>query len=73
MFVWGSIQQRGMYSRTHLPTFHCKDHDVRQRAENWREYPFKMAFEVGEHVLPCKTCFPALAERWLDLLRRSTG
>ena len=65
--VWASIQQQGVYSKKSLPTFHCENHDVRGRGENWRSYPITFAFEQG-HVLPCKVCLPALAEYWRELM-----
>ena len=69
--VWGSSQQQGVYSKKSLGIFHCGRHDVRRRRENWREYPLTMAVHVGGQVLPCGTCFPELAPKWLDLLRSS--
>jgi len=65
--VWASIQQQGVYSRKRLPTFHCGNHDVRGRGENWRQYPIALAIEQ-DHVLPCKICLPALAAYWRELM-----
>lgn len=48
--VWASVQQQGMLQQKHLPTFHCENHDIRGRKENWRSYPVMFAIEQG-HLL----------------------
>lgn len=68
-FVWGSVQQQGVHSKKRLPFFHCGKHSVRGRPDNWRSYPLKTAVWLGEHILPCATCFPSLSKEWLNLLR----
>lgn len=54
--VYVSVQQQGMYSRKALDSFHCADHGMKKRDENWRPKSLKMALDDG-HV-PCRTCFP---------------